>query len=1140
MKLICEDCNITFSTKFNFKRHLKSKHNINATFCPLCNIICQNMSLHFTENHQTCNFCHKKIYNNFKKHINSCNKCAYTTFKFIGESVTHEVEKTLRLNQLPIKWILVRRVKFIKYSVNKINQTVIDKKTVNNFRSYTMLTISKREIDSQIEESFSKIDNSIQSFQSQGSGWIFDKTIHWQLYVYKYKPLPGKSYIPTPKYIKFKHAVLNIRNVDNKCFLWCILAKLYPRGSRDHANQVFYYKKFEECLNMTGIKYPVKISDIDKFEKQNNISVNVFGVENGKTIYPLRITKTITHIHVNLLLLQHGRKTHYCLIRDFDKLMLRSTKYDHKKYYCYLCLQRFTYKQKLETHLELCKNFEPQHVVMSKKKTLKFTNYKYQIKAPFVIYADFECFINDEHIPSGFAFIVVRDGLIIHEEVYSNKNVMDVFFYKLFEIYKYLKSEMSVNIPLTMTLEDEIVFQSAINCHICNKPLLLNKVRDHCHMTGQFKGAAHNECNLNYKITKKIPVIFHNLKNYDGHLIMQHLGKFKEGHRLNCVPKDMEKYISFSIDNLVFLDSYNFLALSLDKLAANLDSFKFVDHPLLQRKGVFPYEYFDGPDKFLETFLPPIEEFYSSLTKQHISTEDYLHALQVWDTFNIKNLKEYHDLYLKTDVYLLADVFEKFRELCLRDYKLDPVHMLSLPSFTWEACLYKTQVELELFQDIDMQLFIESGIRGGVSMISTRYARANNKYMKEHYNPSLESVYLVYLDCNALYSTAMCKPLPVNEFHWTNETDYLTNTNEEYGFILEVDLKYDKSLHDLHNDYPLAPEKINGKLIPNLKDKTKYILHYKTLQKYEELGLVVTKYYRILKFKQSEWLAPYINFNNEKRKLAQNDFEKDFYKLLNNSLFGRTIMNQRKFKNIYLVDELKLTKYVSKPHFDCSKKFDNNLHAVHMKKLIVKLDKPIYLGMTILDISKVIMYDFHYNYMSKFKNKKFLMTDTDSLMYSIVTDDFYKEIEPDIDYFDTSAYSKDHFLYSENNKKIMGKFKDELNGCIMYEYCGLRPKLYSYIPLQWLDNHDIKLEIKKAKGADRATIKHLLRHQHYLNCLNTKEDYFENVTRIQSVNHHLKTVNTMKKVLSFHDDKRYILEDGINTIALGHYKIDQT
>ena len=237
-------------------------------------------------------------------------------------------------------------------------------------------------------------------------------------------------------------------------------------------------------------------------------------------------------------------------------------------------------------------------------------------------------------------------------------------------------------------------------------------------------------------------------------------------------------------------------------------------------------------------------------------------------------MKDYHDLYLKTDVKILADVFETFRELCMKDYGLDPVHMVSLPGFTWHAALKKTGVELELLQDIDKHLFVEAGVRGGVSMISKRYSKANNKYL-DTYDPSQESKYLMYLDCNSLYATVMCEDLPTGGFKWVTKDEFINNKN--YGYILEVDLEYDKELHDHHNDYPLAPERINGKLVPNLNNKTKYVLHYEALSKYLELGLRVTKYHRILQFEQSAWLKPYIEFNINKRKEAKSAFEIEFY-----------------------------------------------------------------------------------------------------------------------------------------------------------------------------------------------------------------------------------------------------------------------
>eukprot|EP01050_Picozoa_sp_SAG11_P029037 SAG11_NODE_8012_length_1069_cov_146.385567_1_plen_322_part_10 len=294
-------------------------------------------------------------------------------------------------------------------------------------------------------------------------------------------------------------------------------------------------------------------------------------------------------------------------------------------------------------------------------------------------------------------------------------------------------------------------------CHFCQKPCGEDKVKDHDHLTGEYRGPAHSKCNLEEgkKNTRryKIPVLFHNLKNYDGHLIIKHVGEHTS--KIEVIPQNYEKYISFSFDHYKFLDSAAFLAASLDTLSSNLydgskgtNKFKHSikhgpshDLDLLLKKGVFPYDYMIDWDVFDETKLPPKEDFYSKLNNTDISDEEYKHAQNVWNTFNIKNLGEYQDLYCRTDVLLLADIFENFRVLCMKDYGLDPVHYYTLPGFAWDANIsriFNPELEkkdpliLDLFTDYDMHLMVEEGIRGGISMISHRYAKANNKYLPDH------------------------------------------------------------------------------------------------------------------------------------------------------------------------------------------------------------------------------------------------------------------------------------------------------------------------------------------------------------------------------------------------------------------------
>ena len=371
---------------------------------------------------------------------------------------------------------------------------------------------------------------------------------------------------------------------------------------------------------------------------------------------------------------------------------------------------------------------------------------------------------------------------------------------------------------MTLTNKDEEHFKLATVCHICKNGFTKKdyKVRDHCHVTGKYRGAAHNNCNRSFRLTNKIPVIFHNLKGYDSHFIMQEIGKFDQ--EISVIPNNMEKYMAFFLGkHLKFIDSFQFMSSSLESLVKNispcdmkytLQEFQNEKLELMKQKGVYPYDYMDHFEKFNEKHLPPREEFYSILNDEHITNEDYKHAQNVWNAFNLESMGEYHDLYLKSDVLLLADVFEMFRKTCLKFYDLDPCHYFTSPGLSWDAMLKMTNVKLELISDIDQFLFIEKGIRGGVSYICKRYAKANNKYIN-NYNPEEPSNFLVYIDANNLYGWSMTQDLPINGFRWISNKEFnLAKLPEGKGLILEVDLEYPEELHDMHNDFPLAPEKM--------------------------------------------------------------------------------------------------------------------------------------------------------------------------------------------------------------------------------------------------------------------------------------------------------------------------------------------
>ena len=472
---------------------------------------------------------------------------------------------------------------------------------------------------------------------------------------------------------------------------------------------------------------------------------------------------------------------------------------------------------------------------------------------------------------------------------------------------------------------------------------------------------------------------------------------------VKCIANNMEKYITFSVGGLRFIDSLNFLQGSPDSLvsATPKESLKITStiskgSDLLYKKGIYPYEYMDSWGRFSEAKLPDKEKFYSKLNDEHITDEEYAHAQTVWETFECKTLGDYHDLYVKTDVVPLADVFENFRNLCQGQYGLDPAHYYTSPGLSWDALLKKTGVELELFTDLEMYLFVERGMRGGISMVSNRYAKASNPLLQD-YDPSRPNKYIMYLDANNLYGWAMSKPLPKRDFKWkgvmpTEEDIVKKKENAKNGWILEVDLEYPKELHEEHNSFPLAPEKKQvknewmseyqnslikdldlkppkcNKLLLTLQDKNSYVVHYRNLQFYLKQGMKLKRVHKVLEFEQECWMEPYIRMNTEFRKNAKSNFEKNFYKLMNNSVFGKTMENLRNRVDIKIVrsnETDKIRKLVASPLYSRHVMFSNDLFGIDMRKSRLLLNKPVYTGMTILDNSKILMYDFFYNELKK-------------------------------------------------------------------------------------------------------------------------------------------------------------------------------
>ncbi|XP_053999870.1 uncharacterized protein LOC128887697 [Hylaeus anthracinus] len=395
----------------------------------------------------------------------------------------------------------------------------------------------------------------------------------------------------------------------------------------------------------------------------------------------------------------------------------------------------------------------------------------------------------------------------------------------------------------------------------------------------------------------------------------------------------------------------------------------------------------------------------------------------------------------------------------------------------------------------------------------------------------------------------MSQPLPYGGFRWIDEHEaskFDVNsipTDGPGGYILEVDLEYPRDLHDSHTDLPLCPvrekppDKRDEKLLATVCDKERYVIHYWNLQQCLRHGLRLKKIYRFLRFDQSPWLRSYIELNTMLRTQATNEFAKNLFKLMNNAVFGKTMENVRNHVDVKLVTRWDgrygAKALISKPNFHSSSIFDENLVAIELRKLRVKFEKPVYVGMCILDISKTCLYSFHYDYMlPNFGQKcKVLYTDTDSLICELECENMYSITKRDIARFDTSDYAEGNvYGMPPANKKVPGLMKDENNGMIMTECVGLRAKMYT---TRVLDKDDVK----KIKGIKKNITVDKITFDDYIQSLKNHTETTIRQNCIRSKLHNVYSISEQKIALSPHDDKKCVLTNGVNTLPWGHYCI---
>ena len=1062
----------------------------------------------------------------------------------------------------------------------------------------------------------SPLEHQIQKQEMKDSGWRFDKINSMTIYFYETIEMNGLNYVKIPLRT---NAILNIENNDKYCFLWSILAWLHPCNN-NHPNRVSNYRQYFNELNIQGFDFTnaFTCSDVHKFNELNNISVNIFELNFYQDqnqwkhkLIPIEVSKNNSDRVIDLAIY----KNHYVLIKKLDVFLG-----DHnKKFICRRCLSSYTSENMLMKHKEKCGDDNITVIKTSNESHLQWKKHFHKNPLYFWIYADFEAdnekddsvvgnkttnIYKQNPVLNGYYIVSELEDVLKSESCKSPLGYDNVDWF-VDEVIK-LENKMAFYFKNTkkdiiMTEKDEEDFRIDNICRFCEKEIITDKVRDHCHLTGKYRGPAHSKCNIN--VTQKqsnfIPFIFHNFSNYDCHMFFKKLvDKKKDKVAFDIIPKTNEEYISVTYGCIRFIDSYRFLSSGLDSLVKTLvdnsnkplknlkeeivDNDEILniineiiddktikdlkkDYPeeidnleeallnymgennlkilktgfpdkwkYLTKKLAYPYEYFDSIDDYQK----PVdnlkkEHFFSKLKNKCLDDEEIERTMDIIRRFNIKNGEELTQIYLKSDVLLLACVFEKFIKVSVNEFDINPLYCVSLPGYTWQCGLKYTGINLQTLHDKDMILLLENNIRGGISSV-----------MGDRYIKSNENKKILYIDANNLYGHSMSQPLPFDEIKFDNNVtlEDILNTpdDNDIGYFVEVDLTYPNNIKEKTKNFTFAPvnKKINpdyfneymkeirpntyvqsSKLICDWSDKKKYLIHYRILKFYLKHGMIVERVHSIISFKQSRWLEKYISFNTQKRNKAKNDFEKDLHKLLNNAFYGKTMENVRnrlKIKPAKKDDYKEIIKLQSKLTFNGIHKSYDNCYIYTFKQNEVLMDKPIYLGFSVLELSKLLMYETYYDKLQPYFGQEDIQLhymDTDSFVLSVNTKDIIKDLKNLEDIFDFSNLDKNHELFSNKNKNVIGKFKIETPKNIWIdEFVCLRSKMYAI-----KCGNDSK---NKLKGISKSQSKNI-KFEEYKKCLDG-EEYQQECDNyiIRSINHEMVLQKVKKSTLSIFDDKR--------------------
>lgn len=909
------------------------------------------------------------------------------------------------------------------------------------------------------------------------------------------------------------------------------------------------------------------------------------------------------------------------LINDIDKSSKR-----HLHFYCDYCLKGFRYQNEFQLHMEFCSKIEkPQRTILPPNLTQhEFKDHQKSTRPINVVYADIEAMILSssdgmkKHVP-----IAVGCQTVWHDFFEKDSHEQHTFVGEscVTEFLDHLEKIAQSNFQLLgdtyqkiiMTNIDRRNHSKAKQCAFCSVEFDYDdknkrKCADHDHLNGHYIQALCGKCNrLRRQSRYRLPVLFHNLKGYDAHHLMRYGLIKRKNWKIsplyqsgsNCIAvnvdipisdlsftsesdeEDMEKGGDQTKKNarktyrIAFIDSLQFLKGSLENQAKNLEETPYTVSMLRRyynlegetatlTKGVFPYNFLTSMNKLEEKSLPPIDAFFNDLTDEPCSEENYEIAKKAWKDAGSTTFKDYLIYYLKLDVALLTDCFEKFRKTAIESAGLDPIHYFGIPGFTFSFAYKFTGMKMQALPTVDMYLLFESACRGGLTFI--------NKHHLESYFEQDTGLHhhIIYADQNNLYGVGLSSKLPKDGFRELPSDELKIFSNEffinafdplgEKGYLICCDLEYPPTTQRETMDLPLAPETCSisweelspyskqewkqqrgeepfipcTKLMMTHRDKYNYCVHSTLLKYYLTKGLRLKKIHKAIEFNQEAYLKPYIEYHTKARSQCSNEEAKQFHKLCVNSLYGKSLQNPRKYKKSLLVRKPQyLFRHASSPLCDSIIPLDEFTCIVNLRQAQVELSQPIFIGQTVLDLSKLVMYQMLDRWKANplLQNVEIVGGDTDSFFLHVTSKYSREEILKSFqDEFDSSNYPQNHPLFSTENKSKLGCFKDETCGQPIRSLFMQSPKTYSIITKN-------ENRIARAKGI-QSQKRDKFSHEEYRKIQEDRQMRSVSQTSIRSKDHHLFTVTRKKRALTCWDTKRYWVNENVS-VPFGHYRISE-